>query len=484
MEASRVREQLNNDETVMDVNNPTEEEEMRAQNAAHEAFLAVDFLAKSDMKRFGSLLAELENSYTHGVDGHPVTLASSFDMVVNYRDPSKYRALTCNVNEDGMSFFNDQGELHDQPVPQDGGCSGCGAMGRGGHRGRGRGNGSGWGQGQHSTQGSNFYQALGDNKDDHDSRPGQIEDNSNEQSDPCSHHVKSHVHYSPSKPFDTETPERWLMLDSCSTLNLISNKSWLLDLHEVDTAMHIHSTRGVSVTCKMGYLGNYPTPVWYLAGGHVNILSLRDVTRHYRVTMDTAVENALILHGNNGQQHKFTPLGKGLYKWEHTMDPTEDNPCWLFVTTVCRQGDHYTRCTYERAQAARRLQNIIMRPASHHMSNVAISHLRNCPVTKEDVWAADDIFGPNLGSLKGKTVWRPNKHVQAGSSAVPRRILEIHRNVVLSTDIMFVNKIPFLVTSSCNICFSTVESLPNRQVGTVATCLKKVTRLYHHQGFG
>ena len=89
------------------------------------------------MKRFGSLLAELENSYTRGVDGYPVTLVSSFDMVVNYRDPSKYRAPTCDVNEDGMSFFNDQGEPHDQPVPQDGGCSGHGAMGQGGHGGRG-----------------------------------------------------------------------------------------------------------------------------------------------------------------------------------------------------------------------------------------------------------------------------------------------------------------------------------------------------------
>ena len=55
--------------------------------------------------------------------------------------------------------------------------------------------------------------------------------------------------------------------------------------------------------------------------------------------------------------------------------------------------------------------------------------------------------------------------------------------MVLSLDIMFVNKIPFLVTSSCNIHFSTVESLPNHQVGTVATYLKKVIRLYHNRGF-
>ena len=262
------------------------------------------------MKRFGSLLAELENSYTHGVDGYPTTLISSFDMVVNYRDPSKYHAPACNVNEDGMSFFNEQGEAHDQQVSQGRGHRRS-AMGQGGHGGRGCGNRSGWGRGQRSEQGSYFYQALGDNDDYHCDEPGQIEDNYNKQCVPCSHRVESHVHYSPSKPFDTETLEHWLMLDSCSNLNLISNKLWLLYLHKVDTAMHIHSTGGVSVTCKMGYLGNYPTPVWYLAGSHANILSLQDVTWDYRVTMDTTVENALILHGDNGQQHKFTPSGKG-----------------------------------------------------------------------------------------------------------------------------------------------------------------------------
>ena len=44
------------------------------------------------------------------------------------------------------------------------------------------------------------------------------------------------------------------------------------------------------------------------------------------------------------------------------MDPTANNPCWLFVTTVRDQANHYTRRAYEHAQAVRRLQNIIMHP--------------------------------------------------------------------------------------------------------------------------
>ena len=165
------------------------------------------------------------------------------------------------------------------------------------------------------------------------------------------------------------------------------------------------------------------------------------------------------------------------------MDPTTNNPCWLFITTVCDQADWYTCHTYERAQAAWHLQNIIMCPASHQMIDIAISHLCNCPITKEEVCTADDIFGPSLGSLKGKTVSHPNKHVEARTSAVLNVILKLCHSVVLSRDIMFVNNLPFLVTSSCNLRFSMVDSLPNHQVSTVTTCLKKLIQLYHHHGF-
>ena len=418
VEASRVREQLDNNETVMDANNPSEAEQTRARNAAREAFLAVDFLEKSDMKRFGSLLAELENSYTRGVDGYPIMLASSFDMVVTYKDPSKYRAPTRDVNEDGMSFFNEQ---DGQRSPQGRGYGGRGVVGRSGRGSRGRG--SGHECGQHGEQGSNFCQAPDDDDNGQSNELAEVEYNSNEQVTPYSHCIKSHVHYSPSKPFDAETPECWLMINSCSTLDLISNKTWLSNIHEVDTTIHIHSTGGVSVTRKMGYLGNYLTPVWYLPDDNANILSLRDVTRHYHMTMDTAVESAIILHGADRRQHRFIPSGKGLYKWEHTMDPTTNHPCWLFVTTVQDQANHYTHRTYKCAQAAWCLHNIIMHPASHHMSDIAISHLCICPFMKEDIRTADDIFGLNLGSLKGKTVWRPNKHVQAVTAGVPHSTL-------------------------------------------------------------
>jgi hypothetical protein len=37
---------------------------------------------------------------------------------------------------------------------------------------------------------------------------------------------------------------------------------------------------------------------------------------------------------------------------------------------------------------------------------VARNQLPNCPITRDDILAAEDIFGPDIGSLKGKTTRR------------------------------------------------------------------------------
>ena len=108
-----------------------------------------------------------------------------------------------------------------------------------------------------------------------------------------------------------------------------------------------------------------------------------------------------------------------------------------------------------------------MQPGSRELMDVSIKHLANCPITQQDVLAADDIFGPNLGSLKGKTVHRPNPHVSTYVDGIPPDLLNIHGNVTLCIDIMFINKIPFLVTISRDTKFGMVEALDNRQLQTI-----------------
>ena len=66
---------------------------------------------------------------------------------------------------------------------------------------------------------------------------------------------------------------------------------------------------------------------------------------------------------------------------------------------------------------------------------------------------------------------------------VSHGIMKLHQSVTLNIDIMFVNKVPFLITISSNLKFGTVEALLNCQVSTIVEKLKNVTKLYGHRGF-
>ena len=93
------------------------------------------------------------------------------------------------------------------------------------------------------------------------------------------------------------------------------------------------------------------------------------------------------------------------------------------------------------------------------------------------------IFGKTLGALKGKTTSRSEPHVNTNISPVPSENMKAHKQVTLVIVTMFVNKIPFLVTTSRNIHFGTVEALLDRKINTVMAKLRLIINIHRHRGF-
>lgn len=66
---------------------------------------------------------------------------------------------------------------------------------------------------------------------------------------------------------------------------------------------------------------------------------------------------------------------------------------------------------------------------------------------------------------------------------VPPELIQIHKNVLLTIDVMFVNSHPFFVSISRNIKFTTIQALPNRTHDSLMIALKAILGIYNKAGF-
>jgi hypothetical protein len=278
---------------------------------------------------------------------------------------------------------------------------------------------------------------------------------------------------------DGRVPTSWILLDNQSTVNLFSNKELLTNIRTTDRVINIRCNAGVMRTSMIGDLPGYDGEVWYNPKGIANIFSLSDVEKYHQVTYDSRAEKAFVVHKADGNKRCFKQSEKGLFYLD-----TNEKSGTVLINTVAGNKISYTKRTYKQAMLAWKVQNMIGRPSLRSFLKIVQNNLlKNCPISREDVLAAEDILGPNLGSLKGKTLWRGGTHVRMEYHGVPLGIMERHRDVTLCVDIMFVNQIPFFITISRNIKFGTMEVLKNRKNPTILQPFKNANAIYNNRGF-
>jgi hypothetical protein len=109
--------------------------------------------------------------------------------------------------------------------------------------------------------------------------------------------------------------------------------------------------------------------------------------------------------------------------------------------------------------------------------------IANCPVTVRNIQNAHQIFGPNLANLRGKTTRTKPEHVRANYVKIPQDFMDLYKYMTIVADVMFINGLPFLVTSSRGISLVTIKFLPSRLDKQLANSIERVVRIYGRAGF-
>ena len=530
---SRVDSRLQVD--AIDPDNPTDEERLLATAQVREEYLAVLFIKNSDASKYGKRIMDLKVRYVerneNEGDPYPATLTKALEMLETWHEALKRsRKHTSTYDESGIAYLNIDGDSTEQQDTRNDRGQGRGgrAGGRGsnGARGGGRGprGGAGRGRGRSNQERyHNTHETHNVNDDDDEEDMGMFEHNNNDTNIDINHY--SNVCYNITRAQSLNVNKsNTLIIDSGSTADIIGDRNMVHDVHHAPQPLRVRTVNGTTTISKKAYLGDYPLPVWFHPKGGVNILSLYNMQKFYRCTMDTDESNSINIHLLDGSVLQFSAteydrLYKCVLKSHQSIDNiwnlladaatpksvlfNNNNICdeseTLFpdnalfqmnkkncfnIDTVASRADKYTKRQVKAAVAARKLENIIMRPGNRKFTDVCIPHFRGgCPITSSDVRAANDIFGKNLGSLKGKTAQTAEKHVKTNIEPVPPEILKLHKDVTIAIDVMFVNKVPFLITTSRNLHFGTVEALPDRKLNTVVSKLRSVVNTYHHRGF-
>ena len=133
-----------------------------------------------------------------------------------------------------------------------------------------------------------------------------------------------------------------------------------------------------------------------------------------------------------------------------------------------------------RAKKARKLQEtmgFISERDLLHM--IDINLIIGSKVGRRDVIIANDIYGANTNSLKGKTVRKTEKHIREDATIdVPVYIMDRYSNISLSADIMHVNGVSFFVAISRHI-----KHISVRNYKTMLGCIDQLKAAYDLRGF-
>ena len=207
-----------------------------------------------------------------------------------------------------------------------------------------------------------------------------------------------------------ELPDR-AYLSGCLTVMVFKSKKHLTNIRTV--------ARGVKINCNAGNLktnqqGDYGTmKVWYIPEGMVNIFSMNDLEKKYRINYDSW-EGYYVVHTHDGPVRFYKVENRLPYI---NLEESEEEAVMLlaqtrleeaataFIQTVGRNYEGSTKKEVLQAKEARCAMELIGNPSENNFKGMVRNDMiANCLITTTAITNTRIIFGKDLESRRGKTM--------------------------------------------------------------------------------
>ena len=265
------------------------------------------------------MIQSFENEFMWGSGKYPATLNAAYGYLVNYRKDQATQKTTSDGL--GVAFYNKHNKDKDEKQQASAGQGGGNSI-------------------QFGNKGQRLILKTASSNGKTGNPPPKSDkpDTSKKHTSLCMAKEDCHTILDGSSSL-----QDILLLDSCSSVNLVSNANMLHDIHQDGGQIVVKCNAGKHVLDTKARLGDFAGIIWHDPAGSVNLLSLDSVKEQYNVVYDSANGNSFIANNQQGLVYEFKSLPNGLY------GNTKPNK-WVFISTVNEISQKYSKKSVNKAR--------------------------------------------------------------------------------------------------------------------------------------
>ena len=180
---------------------------------------------------------------------------------------------------------------------------------------------------------------------------------------------------------------------------------------------------------------------------------------------------------NNKPNMHFRMHESGL----HYYNPDE---YFTFINTLADNKRYYSKRQIKAAERASDIYGTFTYTSvADYIWDIQSNQINDCPVIVQEIYVAITIWGKECCALKGHTTRKKIIPVTEDLIQAPKELIKLHRDIIMTVDILFMNKTPLFLILSRNICFTTVHHIADRKDTTIYTAFNEVYIYYRNRGF-